>query len=138
MGPKSNLPQPDIVGRALERIGKKPLLDETCIVHRAFALLADKWTLLVLLALMHGRKRYSALQRQIGGVSPKMLTQTLRALEEHGLVEREVFPEVPPRVEYALTDFGRTLSEPLASLCEWAVEHEGRLRAVLASERSRG
>ena len=76
------------------------------------ALLADKWTIPVIHALARGTKRTGELRTLLTGVSQKMLTQTLRALEAHGLVSREVFAVVPPRVEYRLTAFGESLSEP--------------------------
>ncbi|MDC0712091.1 helix-turn-helix domain-containing protein [Stigmatella sp. ncwal1] len=119
-----------LVTGLLERMLVKDVFDETCIVNQALVLLADKWALLVLIVLMQGTKRYSELQRQIRGVSPKMLTQTLRSLEQNELVTRQIFPEVPPRVEYTLTDFGKSLSHPLAALCDWAFEQEPRLRTV--------
>jgi DNA-binding HxlR family transcriptional regulator len=73
--------------------------------------------------LSQGTKRYGQLQREIDGISQKMLTQTLRNLEEDGLVRRVVYPEVPPRTEYSLTPLGETLRQPLGSLCEWAETH---------------
>lgn len=122
--------KPDPVARLLEGMRLKDLFDEHCVVNQALVLLADKWTLLVLLVLLQDKKRYSELQRQILGVSPKMLTQTLRSLEQNGLVEREIFPEIPPRVEYSLTPFGRSLGPVLAALFEWSVEHEPQVRAI--------
>ena len=97
--------------------------------RRALALIADKWTVLTIYALARGTKRYSELQRMIGGVSQKMLTQTLRELEQEGLVERKVYPIVPPMVEYSLTPLGRTLQEPLSAICKWAEEHLAELEA---------
>jgi DNA-binding HxlR family transcriptional regulator len=111
----------------------KSNLDETCVVHQALNLLASKWLLLILLALMQRPKRNSELQRQILGVSPKMLSQSLRQLETHGLVSRKVFAEVPPRVEYSLTAFGESLAPLLVELCEWSVTWEGRLQPAGAS-----
>jgi len=73
--------------------------------------------------------RYAALQREIGGISQKMLTQTLRSLERDGLVRRTVHPVVPPKVEYALTRLGRTLIEPLHALCRWSEKHLPELQA---------
>ena len=105
-------------------LDRKPSLDETCVVHQALNLLANKWLLLILLALMQRTKRNSELQRQIRGVSPKMLSQSLRQLEERGLIQRQVYPEVPPRVEYSLTVLGRSLAPLLVELCDWAVEWE--------------
>ena len=87
------------------------------------ALLADKWTIPVIHALGHGATRTGELRRQIAGVSQKMLTKTLRMLEQRGLVERTVFPVVPPRVEYSLTPLGRSINRPLRQLCEWTREH---------------
>lgn len=87
------------------------------------ALLADKWTIPVIHALARRTKRTGELRRALAGISQKMLTQTLRALEERGLVERTVFPVVPPRVEYQLTPLGRSLNEPLQTLCDWLKEN---------------
>jgi len=86
--------------------------------------IGDKWTLLVLYALEHGGTlRFSQLQRQVPGITQKMLTQTLRQLERDGIVSREVYPVIPPRVEYALTDLGRSLSGVIAELRTWAYSH---------------
>ena len=87
------------------------------------SLLADKWTIPLIHALARGTRRPSELKRALGGVSQKMLTQTLRTIEEHGLIERKVFAEVPPRVEYSLTPLGRSLNEPLTVICEWTAQH---------------
>ncbi len=73
--------------------------------------------------------RYAELQRAIGGISQKMLTQTLRSLERDGLVQRTVHPVVPPKVEYSLTRLGRTLIEPLHALCRWSEKHLTELQA---------
>ncbi|WP_212744860.1 winged helix-turn-helix transcriptional regulator [Hymenobacter jeollabukensis] len=98
------------------------LMDETCLLHQAVMLLADKWTLLVLLALLPGVKRTSDLLRQIDGISPKMLTQTLKKLEAAGIIARQVYPMVPPKVEYRLTETGQELEEVLARLYDWSVK----------------
>jgi DNA-binding HxlR family transcriptional regulator len=90
----------------------------------------DRWTVLVVGSLSSGPLRFSELARRIEGVSQKMLTQTLRGLERDGLVTRTVHAEVPPRVEYALTEVGATLTGPLAALDAWACEH---LPAILDS-----
>ena len=89
--------------------------------------------MLVVGVLSEGDARFSHLARQIEGVSQKMLTQTLRGLERDGLVRRTVYPQVPVRVEYALTEAGRTLCEPLRALQEWAVTH---LDDVAASQQA--
>jgi DNA-binding HxlR family transcriptional regulator len=99
------------------------VLSAQCPTRMVLDLIADKWTTLVIYLLGSGTKRYGILQREIGGISQKMLTQTLRKLEEDGLVRRTVYPEVPPRTEYALTELGTTLKEPLGALCQWAVAH---------------
>lgn len=111
-------------------LDRKSNLDETCVVHQALNLLASKWLLLILLALMQRPKRNSELQRQIRGVSPKMLSQSLRQLEAHGLVHREVFAEVPPRVEYSLTESGQSLAPLLAELFDWSVAWQDQAQAV--------
>lgn len=85
--------------------------------------IANKWTLLVVATLEHEALRFTELQQRIPGISQRMLTRTVRHLERDGLVAREVFAEVPPRVEYTLTDTGRTLIAPSVALAEWAVEH---------------
>jgi DNA-binding HxlR family transcriptional regulator len=90
-------------------------------------LLADKWTIPVIHALARGTKRTGQLKAELTGVSQKMLTQTLRALEQHGLVERKVFPEVPPHVEYSLTPLGWSINEPLAGICAWTDKHGAAL-----------
>ena len=111
-------PQP-----ALERVAKMDLFDTNCAGHQMLEHIANKWTILIVYALTQGKKRYSELKQQIVGVSPKMLIQTLRNLERRGLIQREVYPTVPPRVEYSLTPLGLTLVEPLAIIGEWAYQH---------------
>src|SRR5260370_8951842 len=86
-------------------------------------LLAEKWTALVLYALAFGVKRHGELKREIQGISQKMLTRTLRNLERDGLVKRTVYHVVPPRVEYALTPLGETLSELLKTISPWPETH---------------
>jgi len=85
--------------------------------------IADKWTVLVLGLLESETKRFSTLQREIGGISQKMLTQTLRGLERDGLIARMVYPEVPPRVEYTITPLGQTLAGLLGALRGWSEAH---------------
>lgn len=121
----SYLPQP-----ALERIAKMNLFDTSCAGHQVLEHVANKWTILIVYALTQGKKRYSELKRQIVGVSPKMLIQNLRSLERYGLIEREVYPSVPPRVEYSLTSLGTSLVEPLAILGEWAYQHISEVKTA--------
>lgn len=96
---------------------------ETCPTRHVLDLVGDKWATLIVGLLEDGPQRFAVLHRQIGGISQKMLTQTLRRLERDGLVLRTVYAEVPPRVEYTLTPLGRTLCEPLAALRNWAEDH---------------
>jgi DNA-binding HxlR family transcriptional regulator len=98
------------------------VVDQDCVLHEALLLLADKWTLPVLLSLLQGPKRTSNLLRQVNPVSPKMLVQTLKKMEEADLIERKVYPVVPPRVEYSVTETGRGLNEALTKLFEWSVK----------------
>jgi DNA-binding HxlR family transcriptional regulator len=103
------------------------------------ALLADKWTIPVIHALARGTRRTGELKASLAGVSQKMLTQTLRRLEAHGLIDRTVYPVVPPRVEYSLTAMGRSINEPLAGICDWVERHGAALAAEHArARRGRG
>ncbi len=92
---------------------------EGCPTRTVLDHVMSKWGVLVLLALSDGTRRWGALRREVDGISEKMLASTLRTLEADGLVHRESFPEVPPRVEYALTDRGRDLMEHVLPLMEW-------------------
>jgi DNA-binding HxlR family transcriptional regulator len=112
------------------------ILDQNCPAQQALSTIADKWVAIVVYALSSGTKRFGELQRTIGGVSQKMLTQTLRNLERDGLVERTVFPVVPPRVEYRLTPLGNTLCEPLGALCRWAEKNMGDVLSARARHAS--
>jgi DNA-binding HxlR family transcriptional regulator len=105
---------------------------QSCPVREVLDRIGDKWSVLVVILLGEGTKRFSELQRAIEGISQRMLTRTLRSLERDGLVARTVFPTVPPRVDYELTDFGRTLLEPLASLAAWAEQHRDAIQASRA------
>jgi DNA-binding HxlR family transcriptional regulator len=96
--------------------------------------IADKWTTLTIGILAQAdQRRFNELRRLIGGISQKMLTQTLRDLERDGLVRRTIFPEIPPRVEYALTPLGRTLCGPLGSLTQWAHDHIDEVKRAQAA-----
>jgi DNA-binding HxlR family transcriptional regulator len=105
------------------------VMDAQCPSRLVLDRIADKWTALIIQVLANGTKRYAELQREIGGISQKMLTQTLRSLERDGLVQRKVHPVVPPKVEYSLTKLGRTLIEPLHGLCRWSEKHLAELQA---------
>lgn len=118
---------------ALERIAQMELFESTCAGHQVFEYVANKWMILIIYALTQGKKRYSELQRQICGISPKMLIQTLRSLERCGLIERHIYPVVPPKVEYQLTELGLSLVEPLAVLGEWAYQHLEDVKAAMVT-----
>jgi DNA-binding HxlR family transcriptional regulator len=108
------------------------VLDQNCESRQALELIADKWTALIVYALVDGPRRHGELRRAVDGISQKMLTQTLRRMEADGLVEREVLDRVPPHVEYSLTPLGRTLEKPLVAICEWAMGHLPELREARA------
>jgi DNA-binding HxlR family transcriptional regulator len=90
----------------------------------------DKWSLQVISRLGDETVRFGELKRSIEGVSQRMLTLTLRQLERDGLVMRTVYPTVPPKVEYNLSDFGKTILEPVMALAEWAVNHRYEMQAA--------
>jgi DNA-binding HxlR family transcriptional regulator len=96
---------------------------DTCPSRDVIGLLASKWVLLLIPLLRRGPRRNGDLMRGIAGVSQKMLTQTLRDLERHGLVARHDYLEVPPRVEYALTSLGDSLAKTITSLDDWVIRH---------------
>lgn len=95
-----------------------------CPVETTLLLIGDKWTVLILRDLMTGTKRFGELLRSVTGVSQKVLTEKLRRMEDNGLVTRDVFPESPPRVEYTLTDLGRSLSPILDALADWGWDYK--------------
>ena len=102
---------------------KPNVLDAGCGSRRVLNMIADNWTILVIYALGGGTMRHGELMRTVGGISQKMLTQTLRRLERDGIVSRKVYPVVPPKVEYRLTPLGERLLETLGTLCAWAEEN---------------
>ena len=97
--------------------------DATCPAREVLELIASKWTILVVDALAGGAQRYSALRREITGVSQKMLTQTLKELERDGIVVRTVYDTKPPSVDYRLTKLGESLVEPISAIRRWADTH---------------
>ena len=111
------------------------VLDQNCESRQALDRIADKWTCLVVYALVDGPRRHGELRRAIDGISQKMLTQTLRSMEADGLVQRTVYDVVPPRVDYRLTELGTTLTEPLTAICHWAMNHLPELQAARAAHR---
>lgn len=115
----------DLAGRPLR-------LDAPCPVRDVLDRVGDQWSLLVLMMLAQGTQRFSELNRGIGDISKQMLSRTLRRLEQDGYVSRAVFAEVPPRVEYALTDMGRSFLGPLKVLMTWAETHHADIAAARA------
>lgn len=107
-----------------------PMYAAACPTRQVLDRIGDKWTALVIGLLDDGPQRFLELQRCIGGISSKMLTQTLRNLERDGLVERTIYAEVPPRVEYTLTSLGETLCEPLTAIRDWAEAHIDEVSAA--------
>jgi DNA-binding HxlR family transcriptional regulator len=106
--------------------------DPDCPTRVVLDRIGDKWTVLVIGALRDGSLRFSEVRARVGGVAPKVLTQTLRAMERDGLLTRTVHAQVPPRVDYELTALGASLTGPIATLTDWAETHLGQ---ILASRR---
>jgi len=104
---------------------KWDVYNESCPTRMVLDRIADKWTVLIVGALENKTKRFGELRREIGGVSQKMLTQTLRGLERDGLVTRVVYASVPPKVEYSLTELGRTLVRILEAIRGWSEKNIG-------------
>lgn len=107
------------------------VLKHTCPSRQVLDLIADKWTVLVIYSLAYEVKRFGELRRMVDGISKKMLTQTLRNLERNGLVYRQVYTVVPPKVEYSLTELGQSLYEASRVLCQWS---KNNLVSVLNSQ----
>jgi DNA-binding HxlR family transcriptional regulator len=101
------------------------LYDQNCPSRQVLDRIGDTWSVLIIASLADGPKRHRDLASRVGGISPKMLTQTLRGLERDGMVSRTVFPEVPPHVEYELTGLGRSLLDLVGGLQAWAEGHIG-------------
>lgn len=116
---------------ALETIYQRAVYESDCPVRRMLDRIGDKWVSLIVGLLGDGPLRFSDLRRRIGGISHKMLTQTLRNLERDGLVKRSVYAEVPPRVEYELSPLGKTLAEPLLAIVRWT---ENNIDEVLSAQ----
>lgn len=97
-----------------------------CPVETTLTLISDKWKVLIILDLLPGTKRFGELKKSIGSVSQKVLTSQLRQMEESGLLIRTVFPEVPPRVEYTLTELGQSLKPVLDAMWNWGEEYKAK------------
>jgi len=105
-------------------------LAANCPIRDVLDRIGDRWSLLVLLTLSDGTMRFSVLKRAIGDISQRMLAQTLRSLEQDGLLTRRVFPTIPPRVEYTLTKLGHSLLTKIEPLVEWAGHHHKAVKAA--------
>ena len=103
--------------------GEYDIYDPECPSRRLLTLIAQRWSVLIVHAIAGGTTRPADIGQKIGGISQKMLTQTLRDLQRAGLVHRTAHREVPPRVEFTLTEMGRDLAPLLAAVCDWAEEH---------------
>jgi DNA-binding HxlR family transcriptional regulator len=137
--PVQRRPRPGSPGRSRTPLAWLPdgkpadVYSAPCPSRAALDRIADKWTALLVGALTAGPRRFSELRADVGGISEKMLTQTLRSMERDGLVARRAFATVPPRVEYALTELGRTLEEPLAAVRSWAERHINEVETARAA-----
>jgi DNA-binding HxlR family transcriptional regulator len=96
------------------------VLNEMCPSRQTLEIIADKWATLVLVSIARGINRHNRMLREIGGISKKMLAQTLRKLEQNGIINRKVYPVIPPMVEYTLTPIGKELMDPISMLGAWA------------------
>ena len=108
-------------------MGKK---EYSCGLEAALAVIGGKWKSLILWNLAHGPRRFGELRRVVGGVSEKVLIQELKEMMSDHIVTRKDFLEVPPRVEYSLTDFGKSLAKTLEPLCQWGSHHMKRIAAL--------
>lgn len=106
-----------------------------CPVETTLYLIGNKWKVLIVCDLLNGVKRFGALKKSVGGISQKVLTQNLREMEAAGLVSREVFAEVPPRVEYALTEIGMSLAPILTAMWNWGAGYQAKMRAAAQKNR---
>jgi DNA-binding HxlR family transcriptional regulator len=104
-------------------VTKGDAFDPNCPTRTILDRIGDKWTVLTVLSLRSGPLRFTELRDGIGRVAPKVLTQTLRRMERDGLITREVYPEIPPRVVYTLTPMGASLIDPISVITDWAETH---------------
>lgn len=101
-----------------------------CPVEMTLQLIGDKWKVLILRDLLTGTKRFNELMRSVNGITQKVLTSHLRAMERDGLLTRKVYPEVPPKVEYTLTETGLSLKPILDSMCIWGEQYKENLTSI--------
>lgn len=118
------------MNKSSQSIPPANILDAHPHLRQTLELVADKWVVAVLYVLSGGTRRYGELQREIGDISQRMLTRTLRDLERNGLVQRKVYPVVPPMVEYSLTPLGETMNGVLKSVCDWATQNFDAVEAA--------
>ncbi len=118
---------------SLSHTGVTVQVNDACPVRDVIERIGDKWSVLVIVQLVEGPRRFGELVRGTDGISRRMLTRTLRLLERDGLVSRTVFPTTPPSVEYAITELGEGLAGPLAALTDWAVANRPRVEAARAA-----
>lgn len=109
------------------------VFDPNCPTRLVLDRISDKWSALVVLTLLDGPHRFTEIRDKIGGVTPKVLTQTLRSMARDGFLTRRVYPEVPPRVEYELTPLGRSLEKPIQAIAEWAERNVEEVMAARAA-----
>jgi DNA-binding HxlR family transcriptional regulator len=107
--------------------------DPECPVREILAHVGNKWPVLVITNLAGGTVRFSEIRRRIGGISQRMLTETVRSLERDGIVLRTVYPTIPPKVEYSLTPLGRSLLPLIMSLVHWSLDHRSEIRTSRSS-----
>lgn len=109
-----------------------------CPVETTLMLISDRWVVLILRDLLTGTKRFGELKKSLAGISQKVLTKKLRDMESNGLLTRQVYPEVPPRVEYTLTDIGESLKPILGAMFDWGMDYKAKnhspLNAAVAAE----
>ncbi|MFJ3403824.1 winged helix-turn-helix transcriptional regulator [Promicromonospora sp. NPDC090134] len=121
--------QGTVVDETLRSMGKLCINHDPEVFRSVLERIGDKWSLLLIGILEEGPRRFTELLRTVPGISRRMLTITLRALERDGLVTRTIYAEVPPRVEYAVTDLGRTLGQPVLALATWAADNQDAILA---------
>jgi DNA-binding HxlR family transcriptional regulator len=109
----------------------------TCGLDAALVVLGGKWKPLILYHLAHGTRRYGELRRAIGSVSDKVLIQQLKELQADGIIARLDYGEIPPKVEYSLTAFGKTLGKALVPLCVWGTKYSTDVEAIMARRKAR-
>lgn len=101
-----------------------------CPVETTLMLISDRWKVLIIRDLLSGTKRFGELKKSVGNISQKVLTANLRSMEENGLVSRKVYAEVPPRVEYTLTDTGYSLKPVLDAMVEWGTSYQTKMQRL--------